>query len=493
MEIAVSRITVSGIDARFEDHAVTPPLMVPLTGLDFELRDFTTKAFTEPRLMRFNALLTSGTVPLPARRNAVAMAEAPAVPTTAGTQAATLPAGMELRPLFSQATATGRLSLYPAPKGWVKASISGLELAALHGEAARENVTLTAGSLDAATDLRFRGDGVVNTQSTAVFTDLSMAEPDHGFFAKIFNLPAPLDAVIGVLQDAGGSITVPVKLPLRLPGPGSTATDVPLVRRDQIVGVAIEAAGNVIATAFLNAPVKVIGALGSMVGMGGGRKAGPVLVEKISFDPGAVTLDARTQEELLAAARRLQNDDRLEMTVRHQLGAQDVALVQARANPSRADALSILGELRRRKRDLQALQADATATAQAQITAGADASSVQATLTHVTAIGKELGRTEAAIDQVCDLLRPGAQLQETRRTRAAAVALANERLHQISDLLHSVLSADAWLRVQIPPPKFEVRPEVSPATGQSDAGGGTATVTLVRSAKHSKTPGGRGE
>ena len=65
----------------------------------------------------------------------------------------------EPRELFAQISGTGRMTLYPQPDGWTKTSITGFELAALRGVAARQGVTLTRGIFDGNIDTRFRGDG----------------------------------------------------------------------------------------------------------------------------------------------------------------------------------------------------------------------------------------------------------------------------------------------------------------------------------------------
>src|SRR5262249_5654514 len=66
-EFRIDRIVMSGLDVLYEDRAVSPRFDAPLTGLDVDIRDVTTLALSEPREMRFTAIVNSGKVNLPVR------------------------------------------------------------------------------------------------------------------------------------------------------------------------------------------------------------------------------------------------------------------------------------------------------------------------------------------------------------------------------------------------------------------------------------------
>jgi hypothetical protein len=67
-EVRIDRFIISGIDVRVEDRSVEPPLIVPLNNLDVDVRGFTTLALSEPRTIRFDAVVNADKVPLPARQ-----------------------------------------------------------------------------------------------------------------------------------------------------------------------------------------------------------------------------------------------------------------------------------------------------------------------------------------------------------------------------------------------------------------------------------------
>lgn len=466
MQCGIDRIIVSGLDVVLADNVVSPPLVVPLNSLDLEVRDFNTRALTEPRQIRFGLLLGSGIIPLPihTRSGGGLFAALGDLGRPTESQPAT-----ELRPLFAQFAASGRMAIYPAPQGWLKSATSGLELAALTGEAKRQNVTLTTGVFDSRIDLRFRGDNTIQSQSRITLTDLSMSEPPQGYFQRRFKLPGTLDLVIGQVQDAGGAITIPVNLPLNLKEPNGQ-----IVSRKEIMNAVVDAIGSVLSKAVLSTPAKVTGLVFETFGGKIEPPHGAALYETLTLAPGSTTLDAQTREKLRAAALRLRDNESLELDIRHQLGTQDVALAQMRANPAPLDCQILLSDLRSKKTELLELRAEAVAAAEAQVAAQADAAVVQTAIERVTAINKELGRTETALDQVCDLLRPGAELQAARRTRSAAVSLARERMDQVSNLLLPIIPLADRERLIIVPPTF------NPNDQQT---GGSLIITLVKYAK----------
>ncbi|MDW8262767.1 MAG: DUF748 domain-containing protein, partial [Phycisphaerales bacterium] len=129
-EIRLDRVLISGLDVRLEDRTVDPPILLPLNGLDVDASGLSSRLMSEPRTVRFDAVLSAGQVTLPRKLSggiAGALGDLGAV--LAG-KAGEIPTQPELedRPLFSQAAASGRLALFPQPAGWLKASLNGLEL-----------------------------------------------------------------------------------------------------------------------------------------------------------------------------------------------------------------------------------------------------------------------------------------------------------------------------------------------------------------------------
>src|SRR5262249_34180895 len=124
-------------------------------------------------------------------------------------------AGKGERDLFSEVTANGSLSLYPGPRGGAKTSVSGFELLPLEGPAHAQNVKIGGGVFDGTVDVRFADDGSLDTRSRLAVTDLKLSEAPNGPVQSTLKLPAPTDAVILVLQDPSGAITVPLHVQLK--------------------------------------------------------------------------------------------------------------------------------------------------------------------------------------------------------------------------------------------------------------------------------------
>jgi hypothetical protein len=193
------------------------------------------------------------------------------------------------------------------------------------------------------------------------------------------------------------------------------------------------AIGSVITTAILSAPVKVVGGGLSVFGLESTKKSGeePVV---IAFAPGAISLDDTQVKALVELLKRLKDNSDLTLTIRHTLGGKDVQLAMQRANPSPAECRDIEHQLLSHKAELLRLRADAAGQARAQLMALGETNAAAA-LDRLAAIDREIARTENALDQVLELLRPGADRQATRRMRAVALDFGRERLDAVRDVL----------------------------------------------------------
>ncbi len=220
-EVRIDKIAISGLDVRVEDHSVDPAFVAPLSGMEVEILGLSNLDLYENKPIRFDATVNAGKVHLP-RQNGVP--------------------GSEDRDLFAQVGASGRVFLYPDIEGWAKASVSGFELASLTGEAKQFDMKLSGGTFDEAIDVRFKN-GSMDAHTKTVFTDLAYAEPPNGPIFRLFHLGAPVDFVIGVVQDADGSITLPVGVPVEK---GHLETGA-------VIGSATGAVGLVLATAVASA------------------------------------------------------------------------------------------------------------------------------------------------------------------------------------------------------------------------------------------------
>jgi len=413
-EIAINKLLVSGLDFGFEDRTCDPPLIVPLNGLDVEVRGLSTRMADEDAPCRFSVLLNAGKVPLPLPPRVHGSDSAA---TTRDTQS-----GVEERDLFSQAEANGIVSLYPQPKGWVKGSINALDLAALTGEARQAGVSLGGGTFDGTVDLRLSGDGSMDLGSRLSLTDLELSEPAHGPITHYLNIGSPLNVVIAALEDQDGSITIPIDVPIRSGH----------ISSGDITLAATGAVASVITTAVASTPLKASDTVLSLFGNQKlPRNEQPVTLD---FSPADPSLNIADLEKLQTLLKQAQNDPTLELALHHVLGGGDVTRAAVLANPSQPDSRNLADSLRLKRIVLVAARNAAAQRAAAQIASGFGADS-NAAIQQVREIDVALAKTENAMDEMYDMLRPGAESQKGRRTRAACLEIGQDRLLAARDAL----------------------------------------------------------
>ncbi len=449
-EIRVVRLTLTGLDVRVEDRTVAPPTIVPLNNLDLEVRDFTTRALVEPRMMHFALTMSADKVPLPVPEKqrggivgafgAIGSREKEKEPTTRGT---------ENRELLSQISAAGSIGLYPKLSGYVKGSMNGIELAGFEGEAKQGGVDLTGGVFDGTFDVRFADNGDIVTKSKFVFNDLKVDEPAGGPLSKGLKLPVPLNATVGALQDVSGAITVPVNVTLaqgKLTG-------------GEIMGAVAGAIAPIVGTAVTNAPLKAVAGAGDIIGVGAllgkDKKKQPREPIVIQFSAGSLELDPASKQQISAFIEEAQRDDKLQLTIRHELGGQDVPVLAARANPSPEDCQALASQLRTRKAELARQRDELSSQVEAQL-ASHSGPAANSSVTQLRDLDRESAHIEISLDQLYDLLRPGADRQADRRTRKAALDLGQARVDAIKKLFIDAKLPHATERVQTPAPRADV-------------------------------------
>jgi hypothetical protein len=431
--IKIDRLLVSGIDCRIEDQTCDPPALIPINGLDVEVQNLSSQPKADDKPVRFNLLASADKVPLPGRE--------------ADENAN--------RELFSQIAGSGVVSLYPNLKGWTKLSLSGFELLGVRGLAHEEKITVGGGTFDGDVDLRFAGDGTIDTSTRLVLTDLSLSEPPNGFISHNLRLPASLDVVIAALQDQDGSITIPLNISIEQ-GQLNMAS---------VAGAGVGALAEIITTAIASTPLKLAGLL---LGTKQIEAEPPI---KIFFPAAYSDLGPDQFAQVKALAVRLQKDDSLRVTLRSDAGRDDVWLASQRVNPGVENAVVLADALSRRRDALLAARLDATSQVRALL-ASTDTDDAARAIERLRTINRQLAFTENAMDYAYDLLRPGADRQAMRRTRAATLAIARARIETIRQfLIGSGRHALDPSRISLANPQFVESPE------NQD---GTVTVTTVK-------------
>jgi len=345
--------------------------------------------------------------------------------------------------------------------------VSGLELVALAGEAKQAKIELGGGVFDGAIDTRIPGDGSIDNNVKIVFTDLKLSEAPGGPIQRILQLPQPLDAVIGVLEDPSGGITVPLKVPL----------EQGQLNRGAVIGSAVGAVAGVVATGLASSPIKVATGVGALVGLEDKDKEKTEEPLMLTYAAGESSMSADDTAVVQEVLQRLNKDRNLEVSLRQQLGGGDIARAAVRANPSAEDARELAYRLRRKKLDLQAQRAELAGRTRAELAARSPAEA-EAYVARLRAIDREVAATDDLLDRVYDLLRPGADRQADRRTRAAAIALGQARLDAVRDMLVAGSHArDMDQRVKV------VRATFAAPDDPADSAGGRLLITISKRPK----------
>jgi len=454
-EMRMDRLLISDIDVVIEDRTTQPTTIVPLTSLDVDVRDVSTRALIEPRPIRFSLLVGAGEVPLPRKRVGQSGGPAPA-DDTSGTEASA--DFTEMRELFSQVTASGSVALYPSPNGYIKTSVNGFEIAGLRGLAKQAGVTIGGGIFDESTDIRLKPGGHIDTRSKLVLTDLSVTEPPDGIIRRTLGMPAPLDIILFGLQDPDGSITIP-------------SLSIPLEDGQLDIGAVAGSAAlqlvPVFATATASAPLKMAGGVGSMLGLG--AKAQDTAPVTFAFLPGYTALTEPASTELKRLIERLKDDKTLELTIRHELGGGDIARARIRANPPATEAKDLAEKMRLQRQILLAERAAIAGQAGGELATDALGNG-RATRDRLRAVDREIAQTDDAMDQLYDLLRPGADRQSDRRTRAACIDIAKQRQAFVRQALLASGITGVGARIHESNPKY---------TDEQGSAGGRVVITFV--------------
>jgi hypothetical protein len=386
----------------------------------------------------------------------------------------------EERELFSQITADGRLTLFPQPKGWIKTSVNAFEVTGVRGLASQAGVTLGNGTLDNTVDARFPGDGSLIAKTRTILTDLRLKEAPDGPIQRGLQLPVPPDVAIGMLEDPSGGITLPVTVPVK---EGE-------LNRGALVGSAAGAVAGVLATGIASAPLKTVQGAGDLVvGVAAvtgiskylpwaKKPQGPPPPVETAFFPADASVGFATSAQVQEIAERLRKDPTLVVTLKHRMSAADVTAAQQRANPSTDDAAALAYQLRARKLQLASDRAALAGRARAELASSLPGREVSQTVGQLRALDREAAETEAALDEVYDLLRPGADRAAPRRTRAAAIAIGNARLQALRASLVLAGVPDAAARVRITPAKFDPEAELA-----DPSNGGRVVMTTGKAAK----------
>lgn len=438
-EFRIEKLLVSGSDVVLRDISVEPALVVPINALDVEVKGLSNRMLVEPdRSVRFSVLVGSDKVELPTRAGR-------GQPTTSPT---------EMRPLLSQVTSTGQVSFFPALDGYAKAAVSGFEMQSLIGEAEALGITLGDGIFDGTFDARFRDGGNLDLKTRLVVTDLKMSEQPNGLVQRTLGLQAPVDAIIGLVEDPSGAITFPLAAQIK----GGE------LNMGSVVGSIVSGVAQVCATAIASQPAKML------QGMFGGdqqpEEPRPPVV--LAFLPADTSLESDLRARLDELVNEMRRDPNLVVTLSHRLSTEDGNRATVLASPTTEQIEQMTTTLRARRLMLINERSVQGAGVAAELGSGGTS---EVSLAGLRTLDQEIVANDEALERVLDLTRPGADLQSGRRMKATALDIASARLQTVKRYLEEEgvrRRVDLRERVSIVNPRFEIDPALS--------GGGTVTI-----------------
>ncbi len=439
-ELRVDELLVEGIDFQYLDTSVDPPMLLPLEGLDIEIKKFTSRSLTEPIPLRFGLALNAGLVGMPedlAQEARVRLS----------------PDKMQ-RPLFDELAVSGRLKLFPKPTGWVKVNLSALELVGLRGMANSAMVEIGNGVLDFGTILNFQQDGDVDVDANIIFTDLSMDEPAGGPISRYLKLPAPLDQVLFLLRNEDGEHRIPLSFGLSDGG----------ISAAEIAQVSVSTFGQILAKAIAASPFRVVGGLGSLAGLGGdGVRDFSGDIVALEFAPADASLTKAEQARLRPLVDLLYDQEDLVVVLQHEFSMADLQRGAILANPSEDSCKDLAMQLRHKKASMLRKRDALASEVRTLLVIGQSEAAEQATQ-RLRAMDSELGKTEDALDQIHDLLSSGAYRRQGKRTKTTCLSFAQLRLQAAHQALLRSGISDAENRVELRRPRFSsvlVEPEAA--------------------------------
>jgi len=207
-----------------------------------------------------------------------------------------------------------------------------------------------------------------------------------------------------------------------------------------------------------------------ILGIGGHKAAPRTETYEVGFDAGSAEMDADDMALVQSLVLLAHRDPDLQFTLRQELGAGDVVLAQQRANPSEADATAMIQQLRQRRLELSFERARLAGILRGELAAVSDQDADQ-TVTQLRQIEQQIASIEVACDELYDLLRPGSSRLAARRTRGAAMEIAQRRLDAVSGFFSRSLQEYAQ-RVRVLTPQY---------SDPTKADGGRVLITVVYS------------
>lgn len=365
----------------------------------------------------------------------------------------------EQRLAFDDFSFRGELSVHPQLKGRAKLDLRGLDLLNYSGNAHELGVVLENGMLDSTISMKLNRRGLT-VDGVTTFTWLEMSERKGGPISSLLSLPAPLDTVIFMTRNSQGENSIPISFHIPTSG----------VSYSNLVATATATVAQVLASSVARSPFRLVGGILDFTGLTSNE---PVARAQESvdfyFEAGAPRGQKADRSKLEALLEMMREDPKLTLVVQHELGADDVTRCEELANPDprwcREFAVGLRLEKARLWKERERLAEDV----RAEYTMG-EIDRAESIAIRLRALDAELGRVEDSLDDIYQLLRPGAERRKDKRTKQACLELGRLRLSVAQARLISELGPEVAERLDIRRPRF------APITAEG-AGGGLVVIT----------------
>jgi hypothetical protein len=416
-------VIVSGVAAELRDERTDPPRVLPIQGLDLEARGISTRALREKAPIRLQTVVTG----------------APAI---SGAESA-----KDASPWFDELALSADVALKPEPSGWVRLSLSGLDLPEIARFAPSKGVTVSHGAFDLSTSVRLAGTKGAHVQTTLVFSDLEVEEPKGGPIESSLALPVALNAALFLLRNPAGEHRISVGFDVGEHGLSS----------GEIALAATSATAQVLGVALAGAPLRLLSAL---VPTDPKKARGPIASGEIEFAPGSSDLPSDTEARLFVLRKMISAHRSASVIVRHELGAEDRARAERFANPTDAECRELVQRARQRKAELQRERAEAATRARALLAVGSKESG--GALEGLRAVDRELASVEKDLDRLLEILGARSPRQEQKRTKLAALEIGQDRLDAVLARIRAGVDAEDLSRIEVTSPRFDPRADGGP-------------------------------
>jgi hypothetical protein len=462
-EIRIDEFVITGSDILLRDETAEPAANLPIDDMYVEVLRFSNRALVETRPIKFRVFLGGGDVSLPVRVGTRGLVGGMAsFATSLATSVIPGDVGpgdnrpLEPRPAFEEISLDGNLVLYPYPQGRVTLEVASLELTNFRGRAREAGTVISDGFLDARVDAELRGSEGYKIELDPTFHALRISEGENGPVRSFLRLPVPLDTFLWIWRQPDESIRPRITVEEK-EGAVSGA---------QVTSAVLGTLGTMTLEAVAKSPLRIGGSVTRTLGglwntflgwFGLGKDDTPPEPPPplaLEFAPGDTTLTPSARWTVAEIAKELRGDKKLGLALVHELGSADVTRAEVLANPSREDAHELAAGALQRLHELERARSEHAAELRARLLVE-DEEQTALARARLSTLDREIGMTEAALDEVLVLLRPGAEQRSGRRTRRACLEIGRRRIALVHAALAELGVPDVEERVTSRRPRFE--------------------------------------